>query len=55
MFTSSFNFQTHHFIYCCVFIEHIVVSFAYKNFQLGMQFLLDRTWFISKYMIYLIH
>jgi len=42
-------------MYFSVFIEHIVGSLAYKIFQLGMQFLLARSWFISKYVIYLVH
>lgn len=40
---------------CVVFIEHIVGSFAYKIFKLGMQFLLAKTCFISKYVIYVVH
>lgn len=55
MFTGSWKFCAHLFMYFCVFIEHIVGSFAYKIFQLGMHFLLVGTWFISKYVIYLVH
>jgi len=55
MFTGSWKFQAHNFMYFCVCIEHIVGTFAYKIFQLGLHFLLARTWFISKYIIYLVH
>jgi hypothetical protein len=55
MFTGSWKIWAQRFIYFCVLTECIVVSFANASFQLGMQFLVDRTWFIAKYMIYLIH
>jgi len=47
MFTGSWKFRAH--VVLCVYIEHIVGSLAYEIFQLSMQFLLARIWFISKY------